>query len=333
MASIATKLGTLTRNFSVNSTKNFVRHFSVSRQCLKAKLIDGKAIAKQMRQEVKEEVEQMLAAGERRPHLSVIIVGEDPASATYVKNKIKACEGAGITSETVRLPPEVTEGELLARVNDFNNDSDVDGILVQLPVPKHISERAVCNSIIPSKDVDGFHVINVGRFCTDLDALIPATPAGVMEMIRRSGIETFGKNAVVCGRSKNVGMPIAMLLHSDGIGETDAGDATTTICHRYTPPEELVRFTKSADILVVACGIPGLIKADMVKDGVAVIDIGINRVKDEKTGKFKLVGDVDFDGVSERASYITPVPGGVGPMTVAMLMKNTLKARKKVIGY
>ncbi|XP_074648303.1 bifunctional methylenetetrahydrofolate dehydrogenase/cyclohydrolase, mitochondrial-like [Tubulanus polymorphus] len=310
-----------------------LRRISRSNKRFKAQIIDGKAVAKQIKHEVKEEVDVMVAAGERRPHLSVILVGDDPASHTYVRNKVKACQFTGISSETVRLPDTISQKELLHRINDFNSNPDVDGLLVQLPVPRHINERAVCNAVCPSKDVDGFHLMNVGRFCTDLDALLPATPAGVMELIRRSGIETFGKNAVVCGRSKNVGMPLAILLHGDGVGETDAGDATTTICHRYTPPDQLRAFVKMADILVVATGIPGLITGDMVKEGVAVIDVGINRIKDEQTGKYKLVGDVDFEGVSEKASYITPVPGGVGPMTVAMLMKNTLKAAKRVIVY
>ncbi|XP_067937774.1 bifunctional methylenetetrahydrofolate dehydrogenase/cyclohydrolase, mitochondrial-like isoform X2 [Watersipora subatra] len=188
------------------------------------------------------------------------------------------------------------------------------------------SERAVCNAVSPAKDVDGFNVVSVGKFCQDLKCLLPATPAGVMELLRRTGVETFGKNAVVAGRSKNVGMPIAMLLHADGIGETQAGDATTTICHRYTPPEQLRHFVKYADIVVVAAGIPGLITGDMLKPGCAVIDVGINRIKDPETGKNKIVGDCDFDSCSEVAGWITPVPGGVGPMTVAMLMKNTLQA-------
>ncbi|XP_013384761.1 bifunctional methylenetetrahydrofolate dehydrogenase/cyclohydrolase, mitochondrial-like [Lingula anatina] len=298
-----------------------------------AKIINGNVLAKQIKLEIRDEVQEWVAAGNKRPHLTAIIVGDDPASHTYVRNKMKATEFTGISSETIRLPDTVSQPELLKRIHELNECSDVDGILVQLPVPKHISERAVCNAVCPEKDVDGFNIINIGRLCSDLKALVPATAAGVMEMIKRSGIETFGKNAVVCGRSKNVGLPIAVLLHADGIGETKAGDATTTICHRYTPPDDLRRHLAAADILVVATGIPHLIKGDMVKEGVAVIDVGITRIKDPETGKAKLVGDVDFEAVSEKASFITPVPGGVGPMTVAMLMKNTLLAAKKEIDY
>ncbi|KAK2160793.1 hypothetical protein LSH36_127g16047 [Paralvinella palmiformis] len=290
-------------------------------------------MAKEIKNEIRAEVEQMVAAGRRAPHLTAVMVGDDPASNTYVRNKMRAAEYTKITSETLRLPTDISQDELISNISRLNKDDSVDGILIQLPIPPHISERAVCNAVAPEKDVDGFHVINVGRFCVDMKAMIPATPVGVIEMIKRTGVETFGKNAVVCGRSKNVGMPIAMLLHADGIGETEACDATTTICHRYTPPEQLRDFVKSADILVVATGIPKLITADMVKEGVAVFDVGITRIRDEKTGKFKLVGDVDFEGVSEKASYITPVPGGVGPMTVAMVIRNTLLAAKKQIQY
>ncbi|KAK3090750.1 hypothetical protein FSP39_014327 [Pinctada imbricata] len=306
--------------------------FSVCRLAA-AKIIDGVALAKEIKDEVKLEIDQLVAAGGRHPMLTVVLVGEDPASQTYIKNKMKACTYTGIESRSIFLPAETTESELLKTIDDLNNDDSVDGILVQLPVPDHITERKVCNAVAPHKDVDGFNVINVGRFCSDQMTFIPATPAGVMEMIRRTGIETFGKNAVVCGRSKNVGMPLAMLLHADGKYETNAGDATTTICHRYTPPEQLPVFTKTADIVVVATGIPKLITADIIKEGATIIDVGINRIKDEKTGKTKLVGDVDFEEVSKKAGYITPVPGGVGPMTVAMLTKNTLMAYKKEINF
>ncbi|KAF8789528.1 Bifunctional methylenetetrahydrofolate like protein [Argiope bruennichi] len=247
--------------------------------------------------------------------------------------KLKAAQKTGISSETIIRPNKTTEDEVLNIIRELNDNPNVDGILVQLPLPNHMNERKVCNAIAPHKDVDGFHVVNVGRFCLDMNALMPCTPLGIMELLRRTGIETFGKNAVVCGRSKNVGMPMAMLLHADGIGETQAGDATVTICHRHTPAQQLVEFTKTADILVVATGIPHLITADMVKEGVAVIDVGISRIKDPVTGKSKLVGDVDFDGVIEKASYITPVPGGVGPMTVAMLMRNTYMAACSTIRY
>ncbi|KAL3877209.1 hypothetical protein ACJMK2_034949 [Sinanodonta woodiana] len=288
-------------------------------------------MAQTIQDEVKDEIKGIISQGGRAPFLCVIQIGEDPASTTYVKNKIKAAQYTGIESENIRLPSSTTQDQLLDLIHMLNTNNDVDGILVQLPLAAKMNEKKICNAVAPNKDVDGFNVLNVGKFCVDELAFIPATPAGVMEIIRRTGIETFGKNAVVCGRSKNVGMPIAMLLHADGIYETKAGDATTTICHRYTPPDKLTLFTKTADIIVTAAGVPNLITADMVKEGVAVIDVGITRVKDEKTGKTKLVGDVEFEGVCQKASYITPVPGGVGPMTVAMLMKNTLMAYKKVI--
>ncbi|XP_023229437.1 bifunctional methylenetetrahydrofolate dehydrogenase/cyclohydrolase, mitochondrial-like [Centruroides sculpturatus] len=298
-----------------------------------AEIINGNKIASEIKEEIKQDIEKLIASGRRRPHLSVILVGDNPASGIYVTNKLKAAQKTGISSETITRPSSISQQQLIDIIHQLNDNPDVDGILVQLPLPNHMNERLVCNSITPSKDVDGFHVVNVGRFCLDMNALIPCTPLGVMELLRRTGIKTFGKNAVVCGRSKNVGMPMAMLLHADGIGETQAGDATTTICHRHTPAEQLVHFTKLADILVVATGIPHLITADMVKEGACVIDIGITRIKDQVTGKSKLVGDVDFDGVVQKASYITPVPGGVGPMTVAMLMKNTYLAAINRIKY
>lgn len=310
------------------------KQFHVSAKCFLAIVIDGIAIAKQIKDEVKAEVKQFQQAGHRPPQLTVILVGSDPASVVYVRNKIKACEYTGITSDTIRLPASVTEKELLEEVDLLNKDPNVDGLLVQLPVPPHISERVVCNAVAPQKDVDGFNVMNIGSFCVNEKSFIPATPAAVMELIKRSGIETFGKNAVVCGRSKNVGMPIALFLHGDGLHGDLQGDATTTICHRYTPPEQLRIYTQSADIIVTAAGVPNLITGDMVKEGVAIIDVGINRVPDPKrSGKTKLVGDVDFDGVFPKASYITPVPGGVGPCTVAMLMKNTMMAYKKEISF
>ncbi|XP_015917410.1 bifunctional methylenetetrahydrofolate dehydrogenase/cyclohydrolase, mitochondrial [Parasteatoda tepidariorum] len=298
-----------------------------------SKLIDGKKIAAQIQAEVKMDIQRWIARGNRGPHLSVLLVGDNPASAVYVNNKLKAAQKTGISSETIFRTANTSEAEVLDIIRELNDSPNVDGILVQLPLPQHMNERRVCNAIAPHKDVDGFHVVNVGRFCLDMNALMPCTPLGIMELLRRSGVETFGKNAVVVGRSKNVGMPMAMLLHADGNGETQAGDATITVCHRYTPADQLVEYTKMADILVVATGIPHLIKADMVKEGVAVIDVGINRIKDPLSGRPKLVGDVDFDRIIEKASKITPVPGGVGPMTVAMLMKNTLTATCSSIRY
>lgn len=245
-------------------------------------------------------------------------------------NVPQAAQDVGIDSETKRIEATITEAELLSLIDQLNEDDGVDGILVQLPLPSHINERKVCNSICCDKDVDGFNEKNVGRLCLDMNTLIPCTPLGVQLLLQRTGIETYGKNAVVVGRSKNVGMPISMLLHADGSNETSAMDATVTICHRYTPPEELKRFCLTADIIVTATGVPNLIRRDMVKPGACVIDVGLTRVQDPETGKSKLVGDVDFDGVKEVAGFITPVPGGVGPMTVAMLMKNTIIAAKNL---
>jgi len=319
--------------FSTFKTATAVRSVHISSKRLKAQIIDGARIAQDIRQELKVEVDEWVAQGNRRPHLTALLVGEDPASATYVKNKMQAAREIGIESRTLKVPPNITHNELVDHIQFLNGDSHVDGILVQLPLPKHITERAICNAIAPHKDVDGFNIVNVGRFCLDMNTLIPCTPLGVQELIKRTGVETFGKHAVVCGRSKNVGMPIAMLLHADGMGETSAMDATTTICHRYTPPDQLALLTRSADIIVTAAGVPNLIRADMVKPGACIIDVGITRIRDKKTGKSKLVGDVDFNAVSEVAGYITPVPGGVGPMTVAMLMRNTLIAAKKSVVY
>lgn len=295
-----------------------------------AKLIDGKQISADIRAELREQIEQWMAKGNRAPQLTAILIGDDPASSTYVANKMKAAADVGINSTTERYGSDITEEELLNRIEALNEDDSVDGILVQLPVPGHINERKVCNSVSCDKDVDGFNERNVGRLCLDMNTLIPCTPLGVQELIKRCQIETFGKNAVVVGRSKNVGMPIAMLLHADGRNDTCAMDATVTMCHRFTPPEELARFCRSADIIVTATGVPGLIRGDMIKEGAAVIDVGITRVPDPVTGKTKLVGDVDFEEARKVAGHITPVPGGVGPMTVAMLMKNTFIAAKNL---
>ncbi|XP_015234220.1 PREDICTED: bifunctional methylenetetrahydrofolate dehydrogenase/cyclohydrolase, mitochondrial [Cyprinodon variegatus] len=304
-------------------------HTSTSRA--EAVVISGRKLARQIREETRADVEQWVLAGNRRPHLSVILVGDNPASHSYVLNKTRAAADVGISSETILKHSEISEEELLDLIYKLNTDPQVDGLLVQLPLPEHIDERAVCNAVAPNKDVDGFHVVNVGRMCLDQSTMLPATPWGVWEIIKRTGIPTFGKNVVVAGRSKNVGMPIAMLLHTDGRHERPGGDATVTISHRYTPKEQLCQHTRLADIVVAAAGIPNLITADMIKEGAAVIDVGINRVHDPVTGKSRLVGDVDFEGVKKKAGFITPVPGGVGPMTVAMLMKNTVKAARSVL--
>lgn len=304
-------------------------HLSAVRQ--EAVVISGRKLARQIRDEARCDVEQWVSTGNRRPHLSVVLVGDNPASHSYVLNKTRAAADVGISSETILKPSSVSEEELMELIYNLNTDHRVDGLLVQLPLPEHIDERRVCNAVAPGKDVDGFHVVNVGRMCLDQSTMLPATPWGVWEIIKRTGIPTVGKNVVVAGRSKNVGMPIAMLLHTDGRHERPGGDATVTISHRYTPKDQLRQHTQIADIVVAAAGIPNLITADMIKEGAAVIDVGINRVLDPLTGKNRLVGDVDFEGVRQKASFITPVPGGVGPMTVAMLMKNTIKAAKNVL--
>ncbi|XP_067879508.1 bifunctional methylenetetrahydrofolate dehydrogenase/cyclohydrolase, mitochondrial-like isoform X1 [Heterodontus francisci] len=323
----------LLRSFSASLSRLCVQHrqLHVTAPRNEAVIISGKRLARQIQKEAKLDVENWVADGNRRPHLSVVLVGENPASHSYVKNKTKAAADVGITSETILKPASITEEEVLQLISKLNNDDKVDGLLVQLPLPEHLDERKICNAVSPGKDVDGFHVINVGRMCLDQKSMLPATPWGVWEIIQRTGIPTLGKNVVVAGRSKNVGMPIAMLLHTDGAHERPGGDATVTISHRYTPKDQLREHTKLADIIVAAAGIPNLITADMIKEGAAVIDVGINRIQDPITGKPKLVGDVDFEEVKKKASFITPVPGGVGPMTVAMLMKNTIIAAKKLL--
>ncbi|XP_038060057.1 bifunctional methylenetetrahydrofolate dehydrogenase/cyclohydrolase, mitochondrial-like [Patiria miniata] len=294
-----------------------------------AEIIDGKKISKEVQAEVAEEVKAWVAKGHRPPHLTAVLVGEDPASAVYVRNKMKAAQECGITSETIREPDTMTEAALLSLVDDLNKSDAVDGILVQLPVPPHMDKRKICDAVSPNKDVDGFNMVNVGRLVLDLPTLLPATPYGVWELIKRSGVETVGKNAVVMGRSKNVGLPLALLLAADQRNTLKMGlNCNVTICHSKTSPEMMRYYMTNADIIVAAAGRPRMITADMVKEGAAIFDVGINRVQDPKTGKYRLVGDVDYDGVFDKVGHITPVPGGVGPMTVAMLMKNTLQVAK-----
>uniref|UniRef100_A0A672H5B9 methenyltetrahydrofolate cyclohydrolase n=1 Tax=Salarias fasciatus TaxID=181472 RepID=A0A672H5B9_SALFA len=295
---------------------HFSRHAAV--------VISGKELARQLHREIQRDVEEMVAQGNMRPHLGVVLVGDNPASRTYVKNKTRAASILGISSDTVVRPSSVSQEELLELIDKMNRDWRVSGLLVQLPLP-------VCNAIAPEKDVDGFHIVNIGKLCLDQRSMVPATPAAVWEIIKRAGIETVGKNVLVAGRSKNVGMPIAMLLHTDRNHERPGGDATVTIAHRCTPRERLKELTRLADIIIAAAGVPGLITADMIKEGAAVIDVGINRIQDPNTGKLRLIGDVDFEGVKEKAGFITPVPGGVGPMTVAMLMKNTVTAARNAL--
>ncbi|XP_049871689.1 bifunctional methylenetetrahydrofolate dehydrogenase/cyclohydrolase, mitochondrial isoform X2 [Pectinophora gossypiella] len=295
-----------------------------------AQILDGKALAKDIKDELRIKINNWVSTGHRCPSLRCIIVGEDPASETYVRNKIQAATDVGIQAETIKYDASITEADLLAAIDLLNKNSDIDGILVQLPLPGTIDERKVCNAVAPEKDVDGFHIINVGQLCLDMPTMVPATALAVIEMLKRFKIETLGRNAVVVGRSKNVGMPIAMMLHSDRNHDSGLGmDATVTICHRYTPAEKLEMYCQNADIIITATGVPKLIKAHMVKPGATVIDVGITRITNEE-GKTKLVGDVDYDEVSKIAGAITPVPGGVGPMTVAMLMLNTFRAAQNL---
>ncbi len=290
------------------------------------KLIDGKAIAEQVKIEIAEEVKKMVEQGKRPPHLVAILVGHDGGSETYVAAKIKACEFCGFKSSLIRFEDNVTEETLLAKVKELNEDDGVDGFIVQLPLPKHISEQKVIETIDYRKDVDGFHPINVGRMSIGLPCYVSATPNGIIELLRRYNIETSGKKCVVLGRSNIVGKPMASLM----MQKTYPGDSTVTVCHSRS--KDLVKECREADIVIAALGQPNFVTADMVKEGAVVIDVGTTRVPDTtKKSGFKLTGDVLFDEVAPKCSYITPVPGGVGPMTIVSLMKNTLLAGKKEI--
>lgn len=294
---------------------------------MSAQIISGNEVAKSIRAELKDEVAKMKSGGVT-PGLVVIIVGEDPASQVYVRKKGEACQELGIHSETIRLPAETKEQELLAMIDKYNADMRFDGILVQLPLPKHISEEKVLLRIDPGKDVDGFHPMNVGRMVVGAESYLPCTPAGIQELLVRSGNDPKGKHVVVLGRSNIVGKPITNILLQKAAG----ADATVTICHSRT--QDLPKFSRQADILIAAMGVPNFVKADMVRDGVVVIDVGVNRINDPSAkGGCRLVGDVDFGSVKEKAKAITPVPGGVGPMTITMLMKNTVKAAKMHHGW
>ena len=284
-------------------------------------LIDGKAINQQMQAEILKEVEIMVANGQKRPNLAVIQVGDDGASTTYVNSKIKTCKAVGFESTDVRFPADTTEAELLAKIAEINADPNVDGLIVQLPLPKHISENKVIEAIDYKKDVDGFHPINTGRMAMSLPAFLPATPAGIVELLARYNIETEGKECVVLGRSNIVGTPVSLLMSR----KSNPGNATVTICHSRS--KNLKEICRRADILIVAIGKPEFVTADMIKPGAVVIDVGIHRLPSTETKSgFKLRGDVKFDEVAPLCSYITPVPGGVGPMTIISLLKNTLLA-------
>lgn len=286
-------------------------------------LIDGKATAARIKEEIAEEVRQIVAAGGKRPHLAAILVGHDGGSETYVKNKVIACEACGFASTLIRLEADVTQEDLLAKVQELNEDANVDGFIVQLPLPAHIDEQRVIEAIDYRKDIDGFHPINVGRMVIGLPCYMSATPKGIMELLRRYNVETSGKKCVVLGRSNIVGKPMAQLMMQKAYG-----DATVTVCHSHS--RNLKQECREADILIAAIGRPDFVTADMVKEGAVVIDVGTTRVPDatRKSG-FRLNGDVKFDEVAPKCFLITPVPGGVGPMTICMLMKNTLSAGKK----
>ncbi|MBQ1276236.1 MAG: bifunctional 5,10-methylenetetrahydrofolate dehydrogenase/5,10-methenyltetrahydrofolate cyclohydrolase [Flavobacteriales bacterium] len=287
------------------------------------KILDGKATSAALKADIRAEVEAIVAAGGRAPHLAAILVGDNGASVTYVNNKVKSCHEVGFKSSLIKFPESVTEEELLAKITELNADPTIDGFIVQLPLPRHINEQLITESIAPEKDVDGFHPVNMGALALGQGQLVPATPAGIIEMLERYDIATEGRHAVVVGRSNIVGIPVSLLLS----GKYKKGNCTVTICHSKT--QNLPEITRQADILVAAIGVPGFIKGDMVKEGVTVIDVGITRVADEsKKSGFSIKGDVDYDSVAPKCEYITPVPGGVGPMTIAMLMKNTLTAMK-----
>jgi bifunctional protein folD len=284
-------------------------------------ILDGKKTSEALKQEIAEEVKVLKSQGKKAPHLAAVLVGDDGASLTYVGSKVKACEQVGFASTLVKLPAEITEEALLEEISKLNANPDIDGYIVQLPLPKHIDEQKILLAVDPTKDVDGFHPANFGRMALDMEAFIPATPFGIIELLKRYEVPTKGKHVVVVGRSHIVGRPISILLSQKGT----QGNATVTLTHSYTP--NLATLTKQADIVVMALGIPEFLKGDMVKEGVTVIDVGITRLKDDTAPKgYRIVGDVKYDEVKEKAAFITPVPGGVGPMTIAMLLKNTLLA-------
>jgi methylenetetrahydrofolate dehydrogenase (NADP+)/methenyltetrahydrofolate cyclohydrolase len=286
-------------------------------------VLDGKALAATIKEELKEEVDIIRAKGGKIPHLAAVLIGEDPASQVYVRNKVRSCEYVGFKSTLVRRPADVTQEEVLEIVDQLNNDPDIDGFIVQLPLPKHIDEDAVNLAISPKKDVDGFTPVNIGRMTLGLPSYLPATPNGIMTMLERYGIETTGKEVVVLGRSNIVGTPMTILLSRKG----EPGNATVTMCHSRT--KDMLSHTRRADILVAAIGRPEMVTADMVKEGAVIIDVGINRVEDASRKKgYRLCGDVDYAGLESKVAAMTPVPGGVGPMTVVSLLMNTLKASR-----
>ena len=286
-------------------------------------LLDGKELAGKIKLEIAKEVAAMIDNGERVPHLAAVLVGEDPASQTYVASKEKNSKEVGITSSIYRYPESISERELLEVVDFLNLDNEIDGFIVQLPLPKHIDEQKIIERINPIKDIDGFHPVNLGRMMLGLPSLLPATPMGIMTLLERYKVETAGKHCVVLGRSHIVGTPVSILLSR----KASPGNCTVTLCHSFT--QDIPKITREADILIVAMGRQHFVTADMVKKGAVVVDVGMHRISDEsKKSGFRLTGDVDFDKVAGKCSYITPVPGGVGPMTIVSLLQNTLKASK-----
>jgi methylenetetrahydrofolate dehydrogenase (NADP+)/methenyltetrahydrofolate cyclohydrolase len=283
-------------------------------------ILDGRKTSSDIKDEIAVAVKEIVAGGSRAPHLAAVIVGEDGASLTYVGSKVRACKKVGFDSTLVNLPETTTEDELLKKVDELNNDNNIDGYIVQLPLPSHIDSQKILMAVDPVKDVDGFHPTNFGKMALNLPTFISATPYGIIELLERYNVETEGKHTVVIGRSDIVGRPISILMSR----KSNSGNSTVTLAHSRT--KNIQELTRQADIIISALGSPNFVKADMVKEGVVVVDVGITRVKDDSEKGYKIVGDVDYENVSKKASYITPVPGGVGPMTIAMLLKNTLQA-------
>ena len=286
-----------------------------------AEILDGLSVSQKIKQEIKEEVTKIVQSGKKAPHLAAILVGENGASKAYVNSKVKDCKEVGFTSSLLKFPDTICENELLEEIKKLNENEEIDGFIVQLPLPKGIDQEKIIMAIDPKKDVDGFHPENFGKMALEMDSLLPATPFGIMQLLERYNIDTKGKKCVVIGRSRIVGRPMSILMSAKGTG------CTLTLIHSHTPNIE--EYTQKADIVIVALGIPNYLKGDMIKEGAVVIDVGITRVNDDSERGYHLVGDVDFEACEKKASFITPVPGGVGPMTRAMLMKNTLLAYKK----
>ena len=285
-------------------------------------ILDGKKTSNDIKAEIAESVKEITANGSRPPHLAAVIVGDDGASLTYVGSKVRACKRVGFDSTLIKLPESISENQLLEKVNELNNDENIDGYIVQLPLPKHIDSQKILMAVNADKDVDGFHPTNFGKMALSLPTFISATPFGIMELLKRYNVETSGKHTVVIGRSDIVGRPISILMSQ----KSNPGNSTVTLAHSRT--KNIEELTRQADIVISALGVPNFVKAEMVKEGVVIVDVGITRVDDNSQKGYKIVGDVDYENVSKKSSYITPVPGGVGPMTIAMLLKNTLLAYK-----